>query len=284
MATVDFGSVTLAVDADRIDAFFPYEHGELRSLCKRFKGLFNGERKSWVIVPSRANVDEDFIVEAFEKELWSHAPRGWKEVVEKFKSFACVSKKYEVKFGPAGIRMVLPAGHPSNWALHELMKRKGRQPREFRWTIPARDANPKVILPILKRIADEDKGEFIKSTEHYEGRTTKGTLHLTPEQADDLGLKLGNMVFAEYSFVKEADPTIVPMPIHCWPFIVSSRSDKPGEGYDDLEYGVEVTLTYPESAKGYVGVRKLLAANGEGFPRRLDAPDVLYKWHSRNKR
>src|SRR5690606_41286070 len=101
MPTADFGSVTLAVDADRIEAFFPFEHGELRGISKRFKGRFNGDRKSWVIIPSMARASEDDVVEAFEKELWSHAPDGWRDAVQKFSAFACVSRKYAVKLETA---------------------------------------------------------------------------------------------------------------------------------------------------------------------------------------
>lgn len=283
MPTVDFGSVTLSVDDNRIEAYFPFEHGELRSVAKRFKGHFNGDRKSWVVIPSVVGKTEEEIVEAFEKELWSHAPNGWREASEKFAAFACVSKKFSVKFGAGGIRIVLPGGHVGNWTLHEMMNRKGKQPRDTTWDIPARDANSKIIMPLIKRIAEEDQAAFEKATEAYVGRTTRGTLHLTSEEADALGLKVGNIVFAEYAFVKEADPTIVPMPIHCWPYLVTARSDKPGENYD-LDYGVEVTLTYPEVDKGFKATRRMIAMNGVGYPRRLDAPDVLIKWHSRNKR
>jgi hypothetical protein len=284
MPTVDFGSVTLSVDVDRIEVFFPFEHGELRGICKKFKAHFNGERKSWVIIPSLTKNSEDNIVDAIDRELWSHAPKGWRDAVSKFSAFACVSKKYAIKFGAGGLRISLPAGHVANWTLHEMMKRKGRQPRETVWNIPARDANSKIVMPLIKRMADEDKAEYHKATDPYAGRTTKGTLHILPEEADKLGLIVGDTVIAEFSFVKAADPTIVPMPIHCWPFLVTSRNDKPGQGYEDLEYGVEVTLTYPESGKGHSAVRKMMAVDGEGYPRRLDAPDVLGKWHSRNKR
>lgn len=284
MPTVDFGSVTLSVDADRIEVFFPFEHGELRGTCKRFKAQFNGDRKSWVIIPSLTKNTEESVVEAFEKELWSHAPNGWREAVGKFSAFACVSKKFAIKFGAGGLRITLPDGHVANWTLHEMMNRKGRQPRETTWNIPARDANAKIVMPLIKRMADEDKAVFEKATEPYVGRTTKGTLHLHPEEADQLGLVVGNMVFAEFSFVKAADPTIVPMPVQCWPFLVTARTEKPGQGYDELQYGVEITLTYPETGKGHSAVRKMIAVNGEGYPRRLDAPDVLGKWHSRNRR
>lgn len=284
MPTVDFGSVTLSVDDNRIEAYFPFEHGELRATAKRFKAHFFGDRKSWVIIPSMTGKSEDEIIEAFESDLWSHAPNGWREASEKFSAFACVSKKYAIKFGAAGIRITLPEGHVGNWTLHEMMKRKGRQPRESVWNIPARDANPKIVMPLIKRIAEEDQAAYEKATEPYVGRTTRGTLHLTPEEADELGLTVGNMVFAEYAFVKAADPTVVAMPIHCWPYLVTARKDKPGEGYEDLKYGVEVTLTYPEVEKGFKATRRMIARNGNGYPRRLDAPDVLVKWYSRNKR
>lgn len=284
MPTIDYGSVILSVDEDCVEAFFPFEHGELRGILKRFKGIFNGDRKSWVVTPRYVNKSVEDVVSAIEEFLWEAGPEKWPDVVEHYAGLACTTRNYEIKFGVAGLRLRLPEGHPGHWTLDKLSGASRQNKRAVVWSIPARSVVPQTVIPLVKRAWEEDRGILVKALGPYSGRTARGTIPITPEEADRLGLFVGEIVFAEYSFVKLADPTIVNMPVHVWPYLVSAREDKPGEGYEHLDTGVALTLEYPDVKQAYSAVRKRMVQQVDERSPALDAPHVLGKWHARNKR
>jgi len=280
MPTVDFGSVTLVVDEGRVDAFFPREHDEVKAVMKGLRAQWNQDRRCWIAVTRFAKKSEEEIVAVIEKAIGENVPRKWPATVEKFGNFACASKKYEIKFGAAGLRLMLPDGHPCHYKLEKLQG-ASRERRGITWTIPARHATPSVIIPILERAAREDRKIFIDAVEPYGGRTLRGTVPVSPEEADRIGLAAGRVVFAEYSFVKAADPQVVNMPVHAWAFKVVSRKDEPGEGWDHLGAGVDVKLQYLEADHAFRAVRKLMSMPEEERPPRLDAPHAADKWKAR---
>lgn len=278
MPTVDFGSVTLSVDEGRVDAFFPFEHGEVKDVLKKMNGRWNPDRRCWIVMPRFARTDEDGIVRAVEAALYANAPRKWPSAVEHYGAYACATKRYEVKFGAGGIRIALPAGHPCHWTLEHM---EGTSRKGDTWAIPARHARTRLVMPVIERVAREDRAAFVDAVEPYEGRTLRGTVPIQPAEADAFGLLPGRVVFAEYTFLKEADPLVVNMPVHAWPFKVTDRKDTPGEGWEQLEEGVSLKLAYLGSAHGYKAVRKLQAMPEETRPARLDAPHAVGKWHAR---
>lgn len=278
MPTVDFGSVTLSVDDGRVDVFFPFEQGELKDALKKINGRWNPERRCWTVLPRFARTDEEGIVAKVEAALWEAAPRGWRTVAERFSGFACATRRYEVRFGPGGVRIVLPAGHPCHWTLENM---NGASRKGDIWSIPARHARGKALMPVLERAAREDMKAFHEATGPYEGRTMKGTLPMSRDEADAMRIVPGRVVFADYHFVKAADPLVVNMPIHAWPFKVLARDDAPGEGYEHLDEGVSVKLEHLAPGHGCKAVRKLQAMPEESRPARLDRPHAIGKWHCR---
>lgn len=283
MPTIDYGSVTVSVDDETLETFFPFEHGEVKTVLKRFRSQFINERKSWITVPERVGKSPETILAELEKCLWQAAPKQWPDVVEHFSTLACTTKRYEIKFGAGGLRLMMPEGHPGHYDLDKLEGAK-RQYKGTIWTIPARYAVPSIIMPLVKRIHEEDKKLFVKAVEPYEGRVARGTFKFTPEEADTFGLVEGQIVFAEYPFLKVADPTIVNMPVHAWPLRVISRKDQPGEGYQDIDYGIDVKLEYPEYQPGYTAVRLRMVKSKEERLPALDSPHALGKWHARMRK
>lgn len=275
MPTVDYGSVTLSVDAGRVDVYFPFEHGEVKDALKRMNGRWNPDRRGWTVLTRFAKLDETGIAGAIEEALYAAAPRKWPQAVERFSGFACSTKRYDVKFGAGGLRIALPAGHPCHWTLEHL---PGASRKGDIWSVPAKHAKPSEVMPVVERAAREDMKAFIDAVEPYEGRHMKGTIAISPKAADDLALIPGRVVFADYQFVRAADPLVVNMPVHAWPFMVEARDDRPGEGYEHLEEGVSVKLGYLESRHGYKAVRKLQAMPEQERPVRLDGPHVDGKW------
>lgn len=278
MPTVDYGSVTLAVDAGRVDVYFPFEQGEVKAALKPINGRWNPDRRCWTVQTRFAKMDEERICAAIEEALYAAAPKKWPQAVAGLSGYACATKKYDVKFGAGGVRIALPAGHPCHWTLEHLpgASRKGDV-----WSIPARNAKQSVVMPVVERAAREDMKAFVDAVEPYEGRHMKGTIAISPTEADALLLKPGRVIFAEFPFVKAADPLVVNMPVHAWPFMVEAREDKPGEGYEHLEEGVSLKLGYLDARHGYKAVRKLQAMPEDDRPARLDGPHVDGKWHCR---
>lgn len=283
MPTVDFGSVTVSVDSDTLETFFPFEHGELRFVLKKFRSMFLPDRKSWLTTPARVNKSHEYILDEIEKSLWQGGPKQWPDVVEHFSSLACTTRRYEIKFGAGGLRLMMPEGHAGHYTLDKL-EGASREYRGTIWKIPSRFAIPSIVMPLVKRLAEEDKKLFVKAVEPYEGRVARGTVKFTPEEADNFGLKVGEIVFAEFPFIKIADPTIVNMPVHVWPLKVVSRKDQPGEGYEDMDYGIDLRLEYPDHKEAYTAVRRRMMSNKENRLPPLDAPHALGKWHARMKK
>lgn len=275
MPTIDFGSVTLSVDEGRVDVYFPFEQGEVKDALKQMNGRWNPDRRCWTVLPRFARRSEAEIAAAVEEALYAAAPGRWPDAVRKFSGYACATKRYEVKFGAGGIRVTLPAGHPSHFTLEHMA---GASHKGETWTIPAKLAKTALVMPVVERAAKEDRKAFTDAVEPYEGRSMKGTLPMSPAAADAMGLVPGRVVFAEYQFLKVVDPLVVNMPVHCWPFKVASREDSPGEGYEHLEQGVSLKLAYLDSSHGYKAVRKLQAMAEEDRPAKLDKPHADGKW------
>lgn len=278
MPTVDFGSVTLSVDEGRVDAYFPYEQGGLKEALKAMKGRWNPERRCWTVLPRFARKDEAGIVAAVEAALWEAAPGPWRGIVERFSGFACATRRYDVRFGAGGVRITLPPGHPCHW---DLEKTEGASRQGDTWSVPAAFAKAKAILPVLQRAAREDAKAFVESVSPYEGRIMKGTVPVGPSEADGLRLVPGKVVFADYQFLKAADPVVANMPVHAWPLRVLSREDRPGEGWEHLGEGVAVRLRHLEPEHGCKAVRKLRALPEDRRPPRLDLVHAAGKWHCR---
>lgn len=278
MPTVDFGSVTLSVDEGRVDAYFPFEQGGIKDALKRMNGRWNPERRCWTVLPRFARKSEAEIVAAVEAALWEAAPAPWRGVVERFSGFACATRRYDVCFGAGGVRISLPAGHPCHW---DLEKTEGASRKGDVWSIPAIFAKPRAIMPVLRRAAREDAKAFVEAASSYDGRTMRGTVPVEPREADRLRLVPGKVAFADYQFLKVADPVVANLPVHAWPFRVLAREDSPGEGWERLDQGVSVKLQHLEPRHGCMAVRRLRALPEEARPPRLDRVHAEGKWHCR---
>lgn len=275
--TIDLGTATLYIDEGQVDLHFPKEHGELKELVKgRFKGRWNPDRRCWTVVSRFARASVEEVAGEVERTLYANAPGKWPDAVRRFGPFACATKRYEVVFRAGGIRLTFPPGHPCHYDLKQL---QGASCRGETWLIPARHAIPSKVMPAVERAAREDKAAFVEAVEPYEGRTLKGSAALTPREADEAGFRPGRVAFAEYSFVKAADPQVVNMPVHYWAFLVREREDvhDPETGSDHVVLKIE----YLPAAHGCAAVRKLMAMPDAERPRRLDAPHVAGKWVAR---
>jgi len=166
---------------------------------------------------------------------------------------------------------MLPGGHPQHYYLGQMC---GLKPERDVWKIPASLVEPKQVADILKRISREDREVFKDATEPYELRSITGKLVVPWSEASAYGIGPDAVVFANYSFVKLADPQVVDMQIHAWPFKV--KATEPEEG------GIKTTLAYMQADAGARAVGKLMALRREERPLLLDEVHAEGKWKSRS--
>jgi len=268
MPKVDFGTVTAFVDDGRIDVFFPRGYDGLKNALKDMKGRWNPDRKCWSLEPRYARMESAAIVGRIGEVLLRNAPDRWEDAVKRFGGFACASRKYEVKVGLGGIRIRIPEGHPSHYVLKEV--EGGQQEGKDTWLIPSMSSSSPTIGAVLERVVGEDRECFISYVEHLETRTIRGTVPVTPGEADRLGLVPGGFAYADHAFLRVADPQVKNGPIHAWPFKVLSR--------DDAEGGVEVRLSYLPPETAYKAVRHRQAQAEEVRLPLLDLTHAVEKW------
>ncbi|MBY3151004.1 hypothetical protein HFO56_00980 [Rhizobium laguerreae] len=274
MPTIDFATAEAYVDDERLELYVPFEQKALGAFVKeKFKARFqtDGNKKRWVVEYKFARATPEQIVAAVEEELYRLAIPSWRQIVSMFVSYACASRRYEVKFASGGIRIMLPGGHPLHYYLGKMT---GLKAERDVWKIPGHLVDPKEIAEMLKRISREDREVFKDATEPYEGRTISGNLLIPFSEAKKYGVGPDAIVFADYAFVKVADPQIVEMQIHAWPFRVLKT--EPAEG------AVRATLAYMEADPGARAVGKLMAMPRDERPKLLDEVHADGKWKSRS--
>lgn len=283
----DFGTCQVFVDDDVIDVFFAKAHDEVKNLLKtRWKAKWEGERFCYRIRRRFVKDDAQVIVEAIEAELFSAAPPPWKAMVERLETMVCASKRYEIKIGAGGLRIMLPGGHPLHYHISKLI---GEKQRSDTWELAAKAVKGSDMRYVLEKAVKEDLKVFTEEVEPYEGRTITGTALLEPRLADAYGIHPGSIIFANYSFLRTVDPQvvnpdIVRRQVRAWPFVVNSRVDEPEPSYTDLPAGVGVTLQlrYPPADVGYRAVRSYVALPENDRPPALDDPHAMFKWRFRN--
>jgi hypothetical protein len=283
----DFGTCQVYVDNDLIDVYFAKAHDEIKNLVKsRWRARWEGERFCYRIKLREVRDSGAEIVAAIEAALFAAAPSKWQEMVGRLGSMVCASKRYEIKIGAGGLRVMLPGGHSLHYHISKLL---GEKQRSDTWELPAKAIKGSDMRYILEKAVKEDLKVFTEEVEPYEGRTITGTALLEPRLADAYGITKGSIIFANYSFLRTADPQvvnpeIVRRQVRAWPFIVNSRDDKPEASYTDLPPGVGITLQlrYPPAQVGYNAVRSYIALEEKDRPPALDDPHAQFKWKFRN--
>jgi hypothetical protein len=273
MPLVDFSTVECFVDDERIEVYVPFSQKSLGNFLKtRFKAGFKteGAKKRWVVELQYAKASSEEVVAAIEEHLFEIAGGDWRDIAGKFQAYACASRRYEVKFSAGGIRIMLPGGHPLHYYLGLMC---GEKPVMDTWRIPASLIKREELAPMLVRISEEDREVYTDATSPYEGRTITGPLLLPFSRAKEFNLSQGGVVYADYAFVKIADPQVVPMQIHAWPFDVLKL--EPGEGH------MRATLGYMAPARGARAVGKVMAMARDKRTPFLDKPHAEEKWKSK---
>jgi hypothetical protein len=181
---------------------------------------------------------------------------------------------------------MLPGGHALHWHIAKML---GEKHRSDTWELPAKAVKGSEMKMILETSVKGDMKVFADEVEPYEGRTITGTALLEPRLADAFGITRGKIVFANYSFLRTADPQVVNpdvvrRQVRAWPFVVNSRLDEPEPSYTDLPEGVGITLqlSYPPADVGYSAVRSYVATPEKERPPALDDPHAMFKWKFRN--
>src|SRR3546814_15007329 len=107
----------------------------MTALMKRFGGRWVPDRRCWRVIPARARASTADILAAVEECLLQSAPPEWRESLPRISKIACATSRYEMKVGAGGIRLGLPPGHESRWALREV---PGSKDEGELWLVRAR--------------------------------------------------------------------------------------------------------------------------------------------------
>lgn len=280
MPSIDFATTQIFVDEKTIDVSFEFAHGEVKDVVKKkYRAFFIKDRRCWRIDLEKTKAEPDTVVAEIKKALYDHAPAVWKEIVDRYGNFHCSTKRYDVKFGPGGIRLIFPAGHAAHYKLKKSM---GYDTKLSTWYLPAKIIKPTEIIPLVQRAEEEDRKLFINALDPYELRTLSGTLQMTPKEADDANVIIGSVCFADFPFVSKIEPHVADAQLHYWPFKVLSRDDKPVPLTDDPDHiDVNVRLMYMPPEAGCKAVRKYMSLALDERPWPLDVTRARDKWKSK---
>lgn len=263
----DFGTVRVFAGTDQVDVFLPRADTDVKSVLKRLKGRWVPDRKCWRVVPRFAKTESSRIVAEIEKTLLAAAPKGWEAALPTISRFACVTRKYELRVGAGGIRLSLPPGHPSDYAMRKI---PGAQKEAESWLVPAGTCVLPEIKPVIARIVKEDRELFRDALTYVRGRSISGTIHVTDEDARSMGLVPDGVVFADLSFMKTAEPQIPPAPVLEYGFKVRKAARSGDE--------VEARLDYLEDDAAYAEAKARLILPQEERTPALNVLNVKAKW------
>ena len=245
MGLYDFATVQAYQSPDFIEVVFPY-NPDFISYLKSIKGRWNPNRKCWTIKESEANKTTQEIIYEIEEKLYEIAPRGWKAAVPELKKVGCIIKGYEIFPGAGGIRLELPPGHPSHYAMKEV---KGLLNNGDKWSIPSNMVSNPDIKKVVTRMLKEDKNKFLDWMEPSEDRCVIGTMKIPSELQDAYNLNEGQIIAVTKAFMKRSDPGLSDTPINEFAFEVSKITRKSDEE-------IKVRLDYPELEKAYQFLRQ----------------------------
>jgi hypothetical protein len=278
MPSVDFATTQIFIDDHFLDVSFEFGHDEVKAVVQRYKGYFQKPKKAWRIDATRAKVEPEVIVAEIRQALWDAAPDAWKPLVEKFENFACATRRYEVRFGVGGIRLIFPAGHACHYQLKKLV---GRDTKLDTWLLPAKTLKLNEIIPMIKRADREDKEVVLDALEPYEGRSIKGTLVMRPEEASAHNIEVGKICFADFNFVHIVEPHAEDRKLHYWPFRVSEVELQPRpDNLDEVDLAVK--FLYLEAEHACAAIRKYMSLPIEERPWPLDLTRATGRWKSKS--
>ncbi len=277
MPTVDFATTQIFIDGPILDVSFEFGHDEVKQVVQKYRAYFNKPKKAWRVDAAKAKVEPSVITAEIRQALWDAAPEQWKPLVEKFESFSCATRRYDVKFGVGGVRLIFPAGHACHYQLKKIV---GRDTKLDTWLLPAKTLKLNEIIPMIKRADKEDKEIVLDTLEPYEGRSIRGTLLMKPDEAAAHNVMPGKIVFADFNFVRQVEPHAEDKKLHYWPFRVAEVEMLPRPGDID-EIDLQVRFHYLDAEHACAAIRKYMALPIEDRPWPLDLTRANSKWKSK---
>lgn len=240
MALFDFATVQVYEAKDYIEVVFPYDE-DFVSFLKDMKGRWNPTRKCWTVKSEFAKKPVDELIADIENKLYDIGPNQWRERVQKLRAVGCIINDYGIVAGAGGVKLTLPAGHPTHYALKGI---KGILQNRLSWSIPAKMANNPEVMKAIQRMLREDKNKYYDWMEPSEGRGVFGETTLTREDEQLYGIVKGNMIAVSRSFMQMADPGMADTPTLEFAFTV----DRIKRHADEK---MELRLAYPDLDDAY---------------------------------
>ncbi len=269
MALIDFGTVQVYEMDDMVEVVFPFDKA-FGGFLGTMGGRWSPQRKCYRINPVAAKKSPAEITSAIHEQLKKKAPKNWEKILEILRGHGCVTTKFEVFAGTAGVRFTLPLGHPCH---HHLRAVKGLENNKKQWLIPAQLFPEKVVRDALARIYNEDQKKFLETVLPVEERCLVGQLAISEDQQEAYNLKKGNLVAGNLSLLLTADPAMATSDVREFAFEVLKCERLSAER-------VKVSLEYVSSDEGYDFLKKRVYAENSHLA--LDhGNDAGEKWVQR---
>lgn len=135
----------------------------------------------------------------------------------------------------------MPLGHPCH---HYLKKVDGLENVRTKWMIPSHIFRDPVVQQAYARILDEDFKKYREFIDPVEERCLLGVIKLPAEQEEAYGLKKGELIAVQPSFLDTADPAMSDTPANEIAFEVL-KAERTSDGE------VKVRLEYADPEIGY---------------------------------
>jgi len=270
LATHDYGTVRLFEANGIVEAYFPKSDLVTRAVVKSLRGFFDGSRRAWRVTPRIARKETGDIVVAIREALEKDAPEAWMKALPTLGRICATTRRFHIKLAEGGMRLELPPGHKHEWTLKN--KVEGADKDGPTWLVPARHCADSLVKGVITDVIRDDRKVLSDAVDYLDGFAFEGGLDLTPGEAGAIGLIPGNVVFADPSFIRAADPDLGQEPVHEYALAVRSYKEDP-EGERTT-----VRLAVVTGQDGWAALRaRFSSPQGVRSPS-LDVRHVKGKW------
>lgn len=263
----DLGTVRIFEIDGMIDVHFPRADNVTKGVVKELKGRWDPNRKCWRLDPAYSRTEVPAMIDRISKAVLEATPEGWRKALPILQQISATTKQFEISIGAGGVRLELPRNHRLEYALKDDIEGVDRDGRS--WLVPASVCDRPATKLVLRDATLEDKKALGEMLDYLESYQMSGELSLTTGEIEEIGLRPGAAVFADPSFVRTADKTIMRDLVRLYPLRVQSVG-KPGET-------VAVTVRFIVGDEAYMLLRSRLShsAKQTGI---LDSRHIAGRW------
>lgn len=224
----DLGTVRIFEIGGQLEVFFAKGDSLSMAVTKQLQGRWDPNRRAWRIDPRWARSDIRSIIAHFRTQHLEASPEKWRSRVSVLSQIVSTTKKFGIYIGEAGTRLELPRGHKHEWTLKSNVK--GAILDGQMWLLPSGICPDIEARQVINDVIKDDRTALTTCLDYMGGFTLTGELNLAEGEELQIGLEIGNTVFADPSFVRKADAGIPAEPMKLYPMRVVDVGPSPSGG------------------------------------------------------